>query len=63
MARGKWNTSFRDKAKAQYQADQTAAAIAATNDQVRQEAWQAGYAAGYQAGRDSVLGSQQPPRP
>lgn len=62
MARGRWTASFKDRATAQYQADQ----IAGANEKVRQEAWQAGYAAGFQAGRDSVLNvapADGPPAP
>lgn len=60
MARGKWTTSYRDKAKAQYAADQIAQATQAQADEIRRQAWQEGYNAGFQAGRDSV--QPQPPQ-
>jgi hypothetical protein len=67
MARGKWTTSYRDKGKAQYEADQTAAAIVAAQQaqqapagqQQLQEAWQAGYRAGWEAHQAAM---QQPPQ-
>lgn len=52
--RGKWTTSYRDKGKAQYQADQIARALSmsvqATQEQL-QKAWQDGYRAGWEAHR------------
>lgn len=72
MARGKWTTSFKDKAKAQYEADQTAAAIvAAQQGQTQQpaaaqqqlnEAWQAGYRAGWEAHQAQMQAQQYPPQ-
>ena len=59
MARGRWTTSWADKAKAQYQADQIAKATSGVNDEARRQAWQEGYNAGFVAGRDSVLNPPQ----
>jgi hypothetical protein len=50
MARGWWTTSFKDRARAQYQADQ----IAVADTQVQRQAYQEGYQAGWQAGRDAL---------
>lgn len=60
MARGRWTTSYRDKARAQYQADQIAQATAVNIEEIKRQAWQEGYAAGFQAG---VAQAQQPPPP
>lgn len=70
MARGKWTTSYRDKGRAQYQADQLAAALAtqqqpqpANKEQLQQafnDGWRAGWAA-HQAAMQQQAQYPQPP--
>jgi flagellar biosynthesis/type III secretory pathway protein FliH len=58
VARGKWTTSYRDKARAQYAADQIAQVTASQLDEVRRQAWQEGYNAGFVAGAQSAQQQQ-----
>jgi hypothetical protein len=60
MARGKWNTSFRDRARAQYQADQIAEALAGklqspTNHSAPADELNEAYRRGWIEGRNALL--------
>ncbi|WP_020660875.1 hypothetical protein [Amycolatopsis benzoatilytica] len=56
--RGWWNTSLRDKARAQYQADQIADATAKATAEQLNEACQRGW----RDGREALLEEQRQPR-
>jgi hypothetical protein len=56
--RGWWNTSLRDKAKAQYQADQIAAGLAAAGQPTSEQLIEA-YRRGWIEGREALLAEQR----